>query len=307
MPGGERTPTSPKSPRTPRERLFFVVMLLIPVLFLATLELGLRVGGFGGDHPLFVDSTAVAGSLEANPEVARRYMATTGAPFSTIAPIPFRDSKSPDAYRIVVQGGSSAAGYPYGRWAGLAGMLGDRLEATFPEHEIEVVTTAMSAVNSHTLADLAGEIVMIEPDAVLIYAGHNEFVGVMGVGSALTSSGSQFMATLQLKLRQLRLYQLMEWGMAQLKVVARLLSDDRSSFFAKVASGAQIAYDSETYRAGIEQFETNLDDLLARYAEAGISVYIGTLVSNEKDLPPFVGTPDESIDRAEWDLSLIHI
>jgi tetratricopeptide (TPR) repeat protein len=275
-------------------------MLLLPFILLATLELGLRLVGFGGNHPLFIESVTVPGALEANPKVADRYMATAGAPFSKIEPIPFRRSKSPDAYRIVVQGGSSAAGYPYGRWGGLAGMLGDRLEATFPGHEVEVVTTAMSAVNSYTLADLAEEIVAIEPDAVLVYAGHNEYIGVLGVGSALTSSSSQTMARLRLRLRHLRLYQLIEWGVVQGKVIARLLARDRSSFFAKVASGSQIAYGSEAYRAGIKQFETNLESLLARYARAGIRVYIGTLVSNEKDLAPLAGDPGEKVDRIAW-------
>ena len=292
---GNRTPLS-----AARERLFLVLMLLLPFILLASLELGLRLVGFGGDLPLFVESVTVPGALEANPEVADRYMATAGAPFSKIEPIPFRRSKSPDAYRLVVQGGSSAAGYPYGRWGGLAGMIGDRLEATFPGREVEVVTTAMSAVNSYTLADLAEEIVAIKPDAVLIYAGHNEYIGVLGVGSALTSSSSQATARLRLRLRSLRLYQLIEWGVVQGKVVASLLARDRRSFFAKVASGSQIPYGSEAYRAGIEQFETNLDSLLARYAQAGIPVYIGTLVSNEKDLSPLAGEPDEGVDRVGW-------
>ena len=298
--GGENSPLKQTPHSASRERLFYVVMFLLPFVLLASLEFGLRLVGFGGDYPLFVESATVPGALEANPEVAHRYMATAGAPFASIEPMPFREKKTPKTYRIIVQGGSSAAGYPYGRWGGLAGMLEDRLEATFPARKVEVVTTAMAAVNSYTLADLAEEIVAISPDAVLIYAGHNEYIGTMGVGSGLTSTSSQAEAQLLLKLRRIRLFQLIEWGMAKARVVAMMFGDSRNKFFARAASGAEIPYGSEMYQAGINQLETNLDRLLACYAEAGIAVYIGTLVSNEKGLAPFAGSPDETIDRADW-------
>ena len=91
----------------------------------------------------------------------------------------------PETLRIIVQGGSTAAGWPYGFGASLAGMLQQRLQATLPRRNIEVITTAMTAVNSYTLMDFAEEIIAQQPDAVLIYAGHNEYLGVLGVGSLL--------------------------------------------------------------------------------------------------------------------------
>jgi hypothetical protein len=57
-----------------RERLFFVIMLLLPFVLLVALEFGLRLVGFGDDYPLFIESASVPQALEANPEVARRYM-----------------------------------------------------------------------------------------------------------------------------------------------------------------------------------------------------------------------------------------
>ena len=43
----------------------------------------------------------------------------------------------------------------------------------------------MSAVSSYTLLDFSDEIVDYQPDAILIYAGHNEYLGILGVGSVL--------------------------------------------------------------------------------------------------------------------------
>ena len=203
-----------EGPSESRRRLFFVATLLLPVVVLVAFELGLRLLGFGGDYPLFIDDPISPGELRASPQVVRRYVPSLGPPIARIDPFPFRRSKPKNGYRIVVQGGSTAAGFPYGRWAGLAGMLSDRLEATFPDREIEVVSTAMAAVNSYTLADLVDEIIEIEPDAVLVYAGHNEYLGILGVGSALSGSTSRIVARMQLRLRKLRLYQPSRAGVA---------------------------------------------------------------------------------------------
>ncbi len=152
----------------------------------------------------------------------------TQSPELAIDPIDFRREKTPGSYRIVVQGASSAAGFPYGRWAGLAGMLGDRLEATFPDREIEVISTAMAAVNSYTLLDFVDEIIAIEPDAVLIYAGHNEYVGILGVGSGLAPAASRPLVLIQLELARFRIYQLIRSLMGPLrKSVPKLLNELR--------------------------------------------------------------------------------
>jgi hypothetical protein len=89
-------------------------------------------------------------------------------------------------------------------------MLGDRLEATHPYSDIEVVSTAMAAVNSYTLLDFVDEIIEQKPDLILIYAGHNEYLGIMGVGSAFAAKGGRFATLMHLKLKDWRLYQLLQ-------------------------------------------------------------------------------------------------
>jgi len=278
-----------------RRRIFFAATLLLPVAVLLAAELVLRGIGFGGRAPLFVEARDYPGRLVASPEVMRRYLPGGSRPAAVIEPILFQAEKPDDGYRIVVQGGSTAVGFPYGRWGGLAGMLGDRLEAAFPEREVEVITTAMAAVNSYTLLDLADEIIEIEPDAVLVYAGHNEYLGILGPGSALDASGSQLQASLQLWFNRLALYQAMH------RLLSALVPPpaDRNTLFAQAAAGARIPLGSQAFRAGVLQFETNLAALLEKYRRAGIPVYIGTLVSNEKDRPPFASGAGSG-SAADW-------
>ena len=199
-------------PLTPARRwLFRLSILAIPVLFFILLEAGLRLGGYGQSYPLFIAVADAPGYLQANQEVVRRFVVEeTREPEVAIWPVAFPADKAPDTLRIVVQGGSTAAGWPYGFGASLAGMLQQRLQASLPQRDIEVITTAMTAVNSYTLMDFADEIIAQQPDAVLIYAGHNEYLGVLGVGSAVSAGRTRPVVLAYLALRDLRILQLLK-------------------------------------------------------------------------------------------------
>jgi tetratricopeptide (TPR) repeat protein len=54
----------------------------------------------------------------------------------------------------------------------------------------------------------------------------------------------------------------------------------------RVAGERSIALQSDVYRRGVQQFESNLGRLLERYRRAGVPVLIGTLASNERDQVP---------------------
>lgn len=270
--------------------------------FLVLLELALIGIGFGGSHPLFVAADDLPGRLRPNPELMRRYFPTRGP---TIGPesAPFAEHKPAASYRIVVQGESTAAGFPYGRFASLAELLAERLEAAFPDRDIEVVSTAMAAINSYALLDLAGEIVAISPDLVVIHAGHNEYMGVLGVGTGLTAQRSRTATLVHLRLAHRRSYQLLQAlvGAARGTFAAQAADDHPMTMMSRAARGARIAFGSDAWRAGGRQLEANLDRLLGIYRAAGIPVLIGTQVSNEKDRPPFASASQPAGDTArDW-------
>ena len=269
-----------------RRRVYMAVTLLLPLLLIGALELGLRWAGVGQLEPLFIPHPAHPEWSMANPRVVERFVSHPGqAPNISIETGFFRTRKNPGALRVVVQGGSSAAGFPYGYGASLAGMLEQRLRREFPEREIEVVTTAMSAVNSWALREFVPEILAIDPDAVLIYAGHNEFLGLLGVGSAYTV-GSASLTRLVMKLRHVRISRALEGFIAGRLGSPGAVPGD-GTLMARVAAERRIPLDSAVYRAGVTQFDANMRDIVARYRDAGVPVFISTLASNERDQPPF--------------------
>lgn len=302
----EARASSSAAPRSrTKRRLFAAFTASVPLLAFVALEATLRLAGFGSGYPLFVaaDSAGKYGMM--NPLVGHRYFFG-----EAIVPGVTRDvflrEKTPDTYRIVVQGGSSALGYPYFYGGAFPRMLERRLQRTFPERDIEVVNTGMTAVMSYTLRDFADEIVEIEPDAVLIYAGHNEYYGVFGVGSSLSVGGSPTFIRTYLALRRLRTVQLLRAGLTPIRRVLGSGPEEASprTQMERMVKERTIPYGSPLYRRGVERFRANLEDLLERYRREGIPVFVATLVSNERDQPPFISSPQPGVEEGEWEAAV---
>lgn len=282
--------------KTKTRPAFYVFALLIPVLFLALIEGLLRITNYGEPIPAFVEVEHMPGFSQPNPKLIERYFADPElAPNVSPDTVYFRTQKSPDSFRIVIQGGSTAAGFPYGRFGSLQGMLKQRLKNAYPNKNIEIINTAMAAVNTYTLLDIQDEIIDLEPDLVLIYTGHNEYLGVLGAGSVLAGKGSHWATRSYLALKSFRLFQMVESlttsAMRASSSPSEIPDNDSPnaarSTMALAAKGKQIPFEGDVYQRGIEQFESNLAAILSVYQDAEIPVHIGNLVSIEKDLAPF--------------------
>lgn len=285
--------TSPKS-----TGVFWGIAIAIPLIFFLVLEFGLRALGYGQSIPLFMSNPQAPHYYLPTPDVVKRYFHDpASAPNVTIETNFFKQPKSADGLRIFVQGGSTAAGFPYGYATSIAGMLDYRLKQSFPERQVEVINTALSAVNSYTILDFVDEIIEQQPDAVLIYAGHNEYLGILGVGSAYTAANSRAATLLYLKLKDLRLFQLMQqiyaWFSSEQE--SRGANAGARTMMAKVAKHKNIPLDSDMFAQGQAQFAENMALVLDKYQRAGIPVFISTIASNLASQKPFSSTsvPEE--------------
>ena len=284
-----------------RRRLFYAIAFALPWMLLLLLELGLRAGGYGSAYPLFLPHAAQPEYLATNQAVAWRYFG--GRPFRPTPELDlFRARKQPGAYRVFMQGESSAQGFPYGHGGAPSRMLEQRLQATFPDREIEVVNTALTAVNSYTLLDQADEIIAQHPDVVLIYTGHNEYYGAFGVGSTGSLGHWRPLVKAYLAIRHVRTAQLVA---AIVRSAMRALQGQQPTNAPRtvmqlMAGDQLIPFGSPRYRDGVDQFRANLGELLARYRQHGIPVLIGTLASNERDQPPFISRLGAGTDSTAW-------
>ncbi|MDT0594458.1 SGNH/GDSL hydrolase family protein [Glaciecola petra] len=289
--------------------VFYIIAFLIPLIFVLAFEGTLRLIGFGKSHELFVANPANNAYLLATPNIMDRYF-----PFSQNKPSVsletdfFLANKPENGFRVVVQGGSSAAGFPYGLGASIAGTLEQRLRQSMPEHHVEVINTAMSAVNSFTLLDMADQIIAQQPDMVLIYAGHNEFLGILGASSNFSLANGYWLTRTKLYLKDFRTFQLFQWIYAQFERGNQTaVETDKNNFeksrtmMAKVAQNQNIEYASPVYQAGLHQFETNLNALLNKYAAANIPVLLSSIASNYQHQQPLASLPIEATNKQVLD------
>ncbi len=265
------------------------LMAILPLLLLGLLELLCRALPQYDPLPLFIDGP-IAGYAQPNPHIVRRYVNTYAAASPKVAPDTqyFIREKPQGTIRIVVAGESTAAGFPYGRFGSPSALLQEQLKHQYPDEKIEVISVAMAAINSYAVRDLLPEILAIEPDAVLLYVGHNEYVGLLGVGSRFALSDNRNITLAWLWLRRLALYQVLE----------ALLTDEApaqtsKTAMAQVAKTQGIGYQSAEFQQGLLQFQQNLEDIYQLSSAQGVKLVVSSLVSNDVDLPPFLATPEQ--------------
>ncbi len=266
--------------------LFHAVALLLPLLLLALLELGLRLGGYGDELALFVpepEGVSDAPHLIVNPVVARRYFPGDG-----YMPRPryerFLRHKPVNGYRIFVLGGSSAAAWPHPANVAFSRMLQRRLAAEMPHRHVEVVNLAISAINSFALLDFIDEVMEQQPDAVLIYAGHNEFYGALGAASTRSAAVDGFWVRGYLALLRLKSFQLLRDALVALRPPA---GEEQATLMARMVGQGGIAIDDPLFRRAQENFRHNLEAIVGRLRTAGVEVVVSELVSNLRDQRPF--------------------
>ena len=280
-----------------RKVIFYGVALAIPLLLVVLLETGLRLVDYGDSLDLFIPAPAEVGRggyWMTNPKVAQRYFPKQG-----YYPRPRRElflkNKPENGYRIFVLGGSTAASWPYPANVMFSRILAQRLADTFPERRIEVVNVAISAVNSFTLLDFVDEVLDHQPDAILIYAGHNEFYGALGAASSRSVGQQRWLVRLYLKLLRFKTVQLLRDGINEF--VWRFLGgarDERPTLMGTMVGEARIELGGETFNRAQANFAANLREILARGREAGVAMMLSEVVSNLRDQPPFVSTRDAS-------------
>lgn len=205
---------------------------------------------------------------------------------------PFLIAKPAHSMRIFVLGESSAAGFPYPSNGTFARVLREALADVLAGDTVEVVNMGLAATNSYAIADLAEDIVEQQPDAVIIYGGHNEYYGALGAGSTESLGSYPSFVRLYLRLQRFKTFLLLRNGTSKVLAVfrggrsaAEIEAD--ATRMESVVADQSIALGDETYQRGVNQYESNLRTAIGEFRRAGIPVFIGSTPSNLRDLRPF--------------------
>ncbi len=271
---------TPPPPSRARSVLFAAVAVALPLLAFLLVEGALRLAGVGeARRDPFQPVPGHPASVALSPDFGAQFFRgfRPGVAFD-----PLDARKASGAVRVVAMGGSTTAGFPYQFAYAFPARLEDRLAAALPGRHVEVANVGMTATNSYTVWALAPAVAAQRPDAVVIYAGHNEYYGAYGTGGTEGAGGTS------VPLKRFRIGA-GRWGLVS--GLTDLLGSGEPdggsrTMMARVVRDAAITRDGETFRAGVEQYRANLGDALDTFRQAGVPVFLATLASNLADQPP---------------------
>ncbi len=270
----------------------------LPVLLFVGLEVALRWADFGRDLSLFVQSPEEAYAM-VNPEVSHRfYLSEENAVTGTGDYI--KKVKSPEIFRIMVIGESTALGFPYRHHVAFPNRLRYQLQMAYPEKVIEVINLSLTGINSYALYDFAQEVVEKEPDLVIMSIGHNEYYGALGVGSTSNLGNNPALVRIGIKLRKLKTVQLIEMTTKPMGLRKKMDKGElQENLMKRMVAKQEIPYGSKFFQKGLDQFEANLTYALTVFSSNKIPVYFLGTISNERDQPPFISRAGNEEKQAE--------
>nr|WP_319511880.1 hypothetical protein [uncultured Draconibacterium sp.] len=277
-------------------KLIKLITISLPLLVFIFIELFLRLFHVAPSLDLFVSYPENDAYYVFNPYFSKRYFSNINEATKGFYE-PFKKEKEENTIRLFVQGASTAVGFPYFHNVSFHRQLKYALEQSYPDKSFEIINLALTAVNSYTLADQVDEIVKMQPDAILIYAGHNEYYGALGVASDNVFTQSVFVKKALIQFRRLAIVQVLS---GLLNKSANTVEHQRqNNLMQRRAEGKEIPLNSKAYFAGLEQFRKNISALLETYQKENIPVFLSTVASNQKDLAPFIshsnGTVSDSM------------
>jgi tetratricopeptide (TPR) repeat protein len=283
-----------------RHAFFLVLTVMAPFLLLGAAEGLIRVIRPHGGLPLFVPAQFVSGNyLVANPSVGGRWFAGIEHPPAP-APEMFAKKKPSLALRVFVLGESAAAGFPYPRNVTFSRFLRDVLRDVLPDDSVEVVNLGIAATNTFTMLDMAKEIADQRPDAVLVYAGHNEYYGALGAASRVAIPGGTVPVRLYLRLLRLRSVLALRNAITSFRARGRASGDslEAASLMEVLGRDRQVPLESALYERGARQFESNLESIARVFRRRGTPVFIASIASNLRDQHPFAAVANSSPNGA---------
>lgn len=279
----------PLQPKGKKLLLFKLLSALSPFIFLAILELVLRLFNYGTDTSLFVKYPPDERFMVMNYYASNKFFPDTVSATKGNQEL-FAINKAPNTFRIFVLGESTTIGYPFRPNGSFHRWLQYRLMQMYPDKNFEIINLSLTAVNSYTVLDFGKQLAQYKPDAAMIYTGHNEYYGALGIGSTTYVGSNRFLLQTLVKLRTFKTVQLLNnciGSIANLFKSSKPAGDPKS-LMQTMAARQHIAYGSADYKAGINQFDKNIIELCSTLNDEKIPTFISTVVSNEKDLPPFI-------------------
>ena len=278
--------------------IFKLLSVALPFIAILFIEILLRVFHYGYNTNLFIDDKN--GYVHNNNEISKLFFNDDDiAPEMYVQH--FLKVKPANTSRVFVLGESSALGFPYNHRGSFPRMLQYMVNTTCNNRKVEVINLAITAINSYALLYFTDEIIRMSPDAILIYTGHNEYYGALGVGSQQKGFVNRNFIKLIINLKRIKLVQFFFQFYSNCRDIFRSNNvKQESGLMPKMARDKEIRYGDKLYQDGLMQFKNNLSELIIKYQKQHIPIYLSNVVCNEKGQKPFISKLAKNTDTTQF-------
>ncbi|QPJ63350.1 MAG: hypothetical protein G3M70_16280 [Candidatus Nitronauta litoralis] len=294
-----------------REGLGRIALVLFGLLLILIGELTLRWGGYGEAYNFVIqDSKIHKGKSSLNSQyVALHYFKHLPVNFSSLMrekpwfqDTEFFTEKKQGVFRIFTLGASTTRGFPFtGREINYSRFLEMILKDVVPGKNFEVINAGYDALSSFGVLDLTREVINYEPDLLIIYSGHNEFIGHFGVNSTINYGNQRWIMDLVRNLHHSRLFLAGELMVMKVKGVGKEDANRKSqvNMFRAMLSKSNITWDQTEHSIALKNYQENLNRIVTLARNEGIQVMLLSPASNIRDFPPIRSIPDKGLSGME--------
>lgn len=266
-----------------RTIVFRTLAVLFGMLPFLLCELVLRSTGIGepseASHPA-IGFEAIHPLFELSESGERYEIAKSRQAY--FYPDSFAAEKLTEEFRIFCLGGSTVQGRPFSIETSFSTWLQLSLNTADPTHDWEVVNCGGVSYASYRLVPILEEVLNYEPDAIVVYTGHNEFLEARTFANLSSSTPVSRLRTVNL-LRNLWSGRSRLEGQGQTQEVLAAEVDALLDYRGGLADYHR---DDVAANATVQQYERNLKRMIDLARSASVPIILMNPASNLKDTPP---------------------
>ena len=207
----------------------------------------------------------------------------------------FSRCKLPGTFRIITLGGSTTYGRPYRHETSFSAWLEKVLDQTCDQRQYEVINAGAISYASYRVKIVLEEILAFDPDLVVIYTGHNEFLEQRTYPKLLNTS--PFIFSLTGLARRTNFYRLAakiknslkkaDNKTAELRAGAGLLAAEVETLLDQSAGLDLYQPDTVFTQDVYSHFRFNVQRMIGLCARSGVPLLFCLPVDNTRDFSPF--------------------
>ncbi len=205
----------------------------------------------------------------------------------------FAAKKPANCRRIFVLGGSTTQGRPFATDTAFSSWLRLRLEAGDPETKFEVVNCGGVSYASYRVVRILEEVLAHQPDAIVIYCGHNEFLEDREYASVRKITG--WNQTLISALQKIEIARWIKKNSLPEAPLATVMPQEVSTRLDRYEGLKKYRRDPQ-WRENVEQhYLHSLERMLLLANQANVPLIVCVPEGDLVNTPPFKVTPDASL------------